>query len=640
MSPTDASSFEPISEKFISTVCARLAQDKQVRRTLPLDGRLHIDRQLPFLVIYRQPPRRKDEGTRELVIGEASYLIAAGDKQLKPGLSTLVKNIATTLVEKFSTFLIIEIWAAPQNRLKPGTEPLLTRPGFRIVTSKTRPPTATVEALQKSLKMIRVLKQPATVEVDYSKKRSPAGLPMLISAGEARHLNCFVLGLEIEPVYLNPATGELFPIVLRTLHRGLAGALKQAFFEFSRTQTTYTPPSYHALGRRAVVKAVWDIDRRLAEISNSFDFLLQVTPVNIDQAWVKFKQRRFERMPTLYYRPLPIDPALLKGKLYQIQINRVEDPTLAFLFRQKRTELDRQLTMLNDRGSRQFLYGSLQLFGGVSSQLRQLAEEILHKISPRSRENSGGKRLNAGEFAKQAQAEIEYYRQMYPKLSARVQIRDDTVGLMVSQGNLLVGRQSKIPQSRVEALLQHEVGTHVLTYFNGQAQPFQQLYTGLAGYEELQEGVAVLAEYLVGGLSRPRLRLLAGRVIATHCLIEGASFVETFRELNKTYGFKQKTAFTITVRIYRSGGLTKDAVYLRGLVGVLKYIKEGGELDPLFVGKIAATHIPIIQELQTRQVLHPAPLRPHYMDKPQTAERLKVLRNGVSVLDLIKRRKN
>ena len=117
----------------------------------------------------------------------------------------------------------------------------------------------------------------------------------------------------------------------------------------------------------------------------------------------------------------------------------------------------------------------------------------------------------------------------------------------------------------------------------------------------------MLAEYLVGGLSRPRLRLLAGRVLAAQTLIDGASFVETFRELNKRYGFKQRTAFTMTVRIYRGGGLTKDAVYLRGLADVLKYIGEGGNLEPLFVGKIAANHLPIIQELQYRQILHPAP---------------------------------
>jgi uncharacterized protein (TIGR02421 family) len=210
---------------------------------------------------------------------------------------------------------------------------------------------------------------------------------------------------------------------------------------------------------------------------------------------------------------------------------------------------------------------------------------------------------------------------------------------MVSQGNLLIGRSTKIPTSRVEALLQHEVGTHVLTYFNGRAQPFQQLYTGLAGYEELQEGLAVLAEYLVGGLSRPRLRLLAGRVVAVQCLVDGASFIDTFRHLHRTYGFEQRTAFTITVRVYRSGGLTKDAVYLRGLVRVLEYLKGGGELDPLFVGKIMSDHIPIIRELQARQVLRPVPLRPRYLDNPRTAPKLERLRTGLTVLNLVERRK-
>ena len=83
--------------------------------------------------------------------------------------------------------------------------------------------------------------------------------------------------------------------------------------------------------------------------------------------------------------------------------------------------------------------------------------------------------------------------------------------------------------------------------------------------DALQEGLAVLAEYLVVGLSRPRLRLLAGRVVAVRYLLDGASFVDTFRELSLTHGFANPVAFTIAVRTFRSGGFTKDAVYLRGL---------------------------------------------------------------------------
>lgn len=628
-----------ISNELIDTICTRLRQDKRIREALPLGGRLHIDRPLPFLCVYRQPPHRSDEGTEQLVKGEAAHLIVSGEPQLKSSVSALVQALAKILAEKFETFLIIEIWSAQDSSTRNMNEPIVPNPGFRIITSRARPPTQTVEALEKALKSIKAQRQMARVEIVYSQRRYPAGLSPLIRSADAKRTNCFVIGLEVSPVYRAPATGEVFPVVLRTLHRGVARALKKAFFEYSHAQTTYSPENYQVLGRRAVVKAVWNVDRHLAEISSSFDFLLQVTPVNTNPAWIRFKQRHFERVPIFYYRPLPVDPAFLKRKLFQIPLERVEDPTLAFLFRQKRTELDRQLTMLSDRGTRKFLYGSLQLYGDVSDELLALANALLSHISPHSRENSLGGYLNAATFAAQARAEIEHYRQMYPDMSAQVYVRDDTVGLMVSQGNLLIGRQIKIPAARVEALLQHEVGTHVLTYFNGRSQPFQQLYTGMAGYEELQEGLAVLAEYLVGGLSRPRLRLLAGRVVAARFLIDGATFVDTFRQLNQTYNFDQDTAFTITWRIYRGGGLTKDAVYLRGLVKVLDYLKNGGDLNPLFVGKITAEHISLIQELQWRQVLHPAPLQPRYMNQPQTAIRLAHLRDGATVLDLIERKR-
>jgi uncharacterized protein (TIGR02421 family) len=182
--------------------------------------------------------------------------------------------------------------------------------------------------------------------------------------------------------------------------------------------------------------------------------------------------------------------------------------------------------------------------------------------------------------------------------------------------------------------LSHEVGTHLLTYYNGRAQPFRQLHVGLAGYDELQEGLAVLGEYLVGGLSRTRLRLLAARVMAAHNIVDGASFLEVYRLLHQTHEFDQKTAFTITMRTFRGGGLIKDAVYLRGLVRILDYVKNRGELEPLYVGKIAAHHLPIIKELQWREVLRPLPLRPRFLDREDSLLRLNELRNGYSLMEI------
>ena len=244
--------------------------------------------------------------------------------------------------------------------------------------------------------------------------------------------------------------------------------------------------------------------------------------------------------------------------------------------------------------------------------------------------------MNADAFAKCAEAEFEFYRQMCREFKAKTQVSSDVNGLIVSRGKLLINADLSLPSSRVEALLAHEVGTHLLTYYNGRLQPFQQLYSGLAGYEELQEGLAVLAEYLVGGLSRNRMRQLAARVVAVWNLTDGASFVETFRALDNDYGFSKRTAYNITMRVYRGGGLTKDAIYLRGLKAILRYVQKGGDLNPLLIGKMAVEHIPIIKELQYRKVLNPAPLIPRYMQDAAAMERLERLRGtSSSVVDLV-----
>jgi uncharacterized protein (TIGR02421 family) len=624
-----------ISHAIINKIGERLKEGKRVRRTLPLDGRLHIDRSLPFLVVYRRPCNRMDNGTDYLVKGEASYLIASDSKKLKNGLTELIRTIAETLADKCKAFLIIEIWSGTEHKVNSTPLPARAKPAFRIITSESRPPTSSIEALKEALRRIKINRQSAYVEVVCDKKRYPKGLGPLIPEREARKLNCFIMGLEISPLYRQSTGGEIFPFMLRKFHMGLSRALKKTFYKFSHDETDIRPSHYHAMGRRAMVKAVWEVDRRLADVSSAFDFLLLLTPLNIDSAWAEFKKQHYERLPTFYYRPRSVDPELLKRKLYEIHIDNVEDPTLSVLFREKRTELDRKLTMLEDRNTGQFVYGSLQLFGDISSELTKLSEKLLQNLAPRSRDDTRGGFLGAEEFAGMARREIEYYCESFPSMSANVQVRNDVVGMMVSGGNLLINKNIKVPVFRVEALLQHEVGTHVVTYWNGQAQPFRQLYCGLTGYDELQEGLAVLVEYLVGGMNRPRLRMLAGRVIASQCLIDGASFIDTFRTLNHNYEFEQRAAFTMTARTYRAGGITKDVVYLRGLVSLLEYLKNGGDLEILLLGKFALKHIPIIKELQLRGVLHPVPLRPRYFDSHLTTERLNLLRKGLAVTDLI-----
>ena len=77
--------------------------------------------------------------------------------------------------------------------------------------------------------------------------------------------------------------------------------------------------------------------------------------------------------------------------------------------------------------------------------------------------------LDAAAFADRARAEIEAYRQICPEMSAGVEIRDDVPGLMVAHGKLLIGQRTRVARSRAEAAVQHEVGTHLVTYVNAGA---------------------------------------------------------------------------------------------------------------------------------------------------------------------------
>ncbi len=634
------SSILPLAKSDIEEIRARLVAGQSVRSELPGDGMIYVDRPLPFLCVYREPPHN-DVGTRALVQGEASYLVVPNTAPNKD-ISPLVKTIVKCLHERFHGFLVVEIWSSADSEVQAAfaesdLEPTELRPNFSIVARGPNAPMRTIETLRRQLERVTYLKQRSTVAVDTSPDTFAGSLTTLLTSDSLRQWGCEVVGLCVRPIYRNPLTGELYPAVLRSLKRSIGRALKQAFFTFSKTHTNTTPEHFYSLGRRTIFKSVKLIDRRLNDISKSFSFLLQVTPVNAEAAWNEFQRGRFESEPRFYYRPLEVDPNDLKRQLFSIPTGSIEDPTLGELFHQRQDELDRKITMLCDIGTKRFVLGSRQVYGEISTDLLNLAHSLLERISPRSREGRGEVEITAAEFALRAKQEIEYYRTQLPEFTAEAIIRDDMYsGLMCSDGHLLIGCDTRIPQGRVEALLQHEIGTHLLTYYNGLVEPFQLLHTGLAGYDSLQEGIAVLTEYLVGGLSKPRLRLLAARVVAVQMLLSGADFVETFRTLTKKFGFRRRTAYTITMRIFRGGGFTKDAVYLRGLVEILDYLGEGGKLDPLFVGKIASEHIRFIRELLHRQMIEPPALLPRYLYMPGVQERLSKLGAGMTVLELIK----
>ncbi len=633
MAATKQNRSHTLSRAFITTITASVKAGRHLRRKLPIGGRIHIDRHLPFLCVYRQPAH-DDPGTERLLYGEAAYLLAPGSRRLHDALNRLVTALAAAQIETCGSLLLVELWARGTRRSAP-TGDHLSDPAFRIIAPTSNAPVTTLEVLQQALLVVKLPGVTTCVNLDYGGKCAPPGMKPLLSAAQSRQLGCVLIGLEVTPVYRDAKSGKPYPFVLRVLHRGISRALQRSFYEFSHCHSRQQPLHYLALGRRAMTRALWEADQKLAAISDCFDLLLHVTPVNGTEAWHVFRRRRFQSLPEFHYRPRSVDPAQLKRALYLIRLEQIEDPVLSFLFEEKRQELDRKLSLLDARGRSSFLYGSMQLFGVPDDSLLNTARDILEQLSSHSPANLWAPELKATDFARRARTEIAHYRRMLPSMAATVRVRADISGLIVSQGQLLIGQNTRVGAGRVEAAIQHEVGTHLLTYYNGLAQPLRQLHIGLAGYDETQEGLAVLAEYLSGGLSRSRLQVLAARVIAVQHLCGGADFIETFQQLHENLGFDASQAFQISMRVYRGGGLTKDIIYLRGLLAILEYLATDGKLETLLLGKYGLHQIDLITALRWRQVLVEAPLRPRYLDNAHARQRLKALQTGKGIRELL-----
>ena len=596
-------------------------------------GRLFVDHAGAALAVHRCTEGASDavaaacSQAHRLVTSQPSYLLAsAGGASESDGLARLAAATVGALADAAARVLVVEVWS-PLPHPDDAVDPFGRRPGFTLYVPDDPDAAAAADALADALSGIEIAEQGATVERVQAAAVAPPGLrPLVPDSADA-----VTLGLAVDAVYVNPRDGEFYPGVLDDLRAGLAPAFASAAGAFRAETGARRVPA----GRRHLEPVAEAVDRGLSDVSKQYGFLLQVTPVNSAEAWETFRAARGETTPDLLYRPLTFDPDRLRRDLFALPVEDVEAPAVAELLREKRDQTAVQIQMMLDVDTPQFLGGSVRLYGAPDDALVALARAVLGAIGD-SEDGVGEAVVGATAFAAEARIEAEHYARQWDGFDATVEIRHDIPGsLMVSSGQLLVGAEASVPERRVRALLAHEVGTHVVTYYNGAAQPLRVLKHGLAGYEGLQEGLAVLSEWLVGGLTPGRLRTLAARVLGARAVVDGSDLVETVRLLRSEAGLSLRGAFGVAVRIHRGGGLTKDMIYLEGLRDLLAHLARGGDYWGLFVGKLALHHAPALQSLLARGVLVRPPLTPRYADDPDARRRLDRARGGLTVLDLL-----
>lgn len=597
-----------------------------VRRRIGEAGRLHLDRRLPFLIVHRLAAGRtvSDSLARRVALNSPAYLIWEEGPDDEPALS-LLDHLAEELGEPGMPLLVMLL---DDFELPPESEdsPTLTPFVATVAGGRSAREHRARETLIKSLKAIEIdLRHPEVIE------RAMPRDHWLVSAlsDEASRSDPMLIAL---PQIHRRDDGGIYPQLAHELAVACGDVLLRTACAYLDDESGRAPAHYRSLGRSAFLKAALKVDDKLDRIAASYDFLLSVSPINTTAALDQFVADGERAPPEFRYRPLTVDPDDVKRRLYRLDFARLEDPLLERLFSDKRHEIDAQLTMLATRNTPSFRSASLFLYGSVPATLLDEARRILRLSKARPARRS---HVEASEVAIRARELIASYSRPDANFEADVEVRDDVSGLMVTRNKLLIGSTTSMQAARLDALLAHEVSTHLLTFINGGAQGLSIFRTGLAKYEGIQEGLGVFAEWAVGGLSITRMRTIAARVIAVDAMQRGADFMETYRLLRKDLGFSVGGAFGLATRVHRSGGFSKDAIYLDGFRAIVDYIATGGPLAPFWLGKISRTDVPAIEELLQRGLVHAPTFLPSYLDRPDVQGRIARLTSDIGLNTLL-----
>lgn len=594
-----------------------------LRQSLGDHGRAHLDRWLPFLVLHRSDDPA-DSLARRVAVDSPAYIVWSSDDD--HAALGAIEAVATRLVEKNGRLLVIILddqSAARAERHSATLTPFVAQIG----ASGEAPADRAAEALERALRDIEIDLRRCKVDRMPFASLLPPLFDQLLGSIDGVHR----LSLRLPQIHLRPEGGA-FPGMAHDLAVAAGDAVLRTACAFLDDGVNAVPAHYRALGRSAYLAVALKADRKLGVVARSFDFLLSISPIDTALARDRFLAEKGEKPPRFHYRPLTVDPDLAKRDLYAIDLSALEDPMLEQLLSEKRREVDAQLTMLATRNTPAFRPASMFLYGAVDARLLEDARSILastDKDPPR------GAAIGAAEIADAARALIERYRAIDPSFDAEVQVRDDVSGLLVSGPRLMIGSDSLMPRHRLDALLAHEVSVHLLTYFNGARQGLSVFRSGLAGYEGVQEGLGVFAEWASGGLTRTRLRLLAGRVIAVDAMTRGADFIDVWRTLTGDHGFSRSGAFSISARVFRSGGLAKDAIYLQGFRAVIDLVAAGVPLDPFWLGKIAPVHVSAIEELLLRGLVRAPRFLPLFLADDGARQRMAGLRRTGTLHDIL-----
>jgi uncharacterized protein (TIGR02421 family) len=344
--------------------------------------------------------------------------------------------------------------------------------------------------------------------------------------------------------------------------------------------------------------AVEAFDNSLFGLVQGIDILDAVAPLNYQQQRAEFFSANFSRNPEFVYARRDIDAFKRKRALFNLPIDALDDDDLITLYSGVIESYVDKIDQFKSIGTPDFLYDSLRYYGEPSEKDMRNANFILHL--PDSANGQNDELLSAPQIvlALESFARREGYEYQI-KLDNSMIANALVSGLVVK-----VNGTAQATQTEVDALAHHELGVHLVTTLNARSQGLKILSMGCPVNTMTQEGLAILSEYFAGCMTLGRLKILALRVLAVHSMINEKDFKKTFLFLKEQHNVADAQAFTITARVYRAGGFTKDYLYLQGFHKMLNAYETRADFNNLLCGKVSIDYLPLITGLIDKGFLH------------------------------------
>jgi uncharacterized protein (TIGR02421 family) len=373
---------------------------------------------------------------------------------------------------------------------------------------------------------------------------------------------------------------------------------------------------------------LFEIDANLDRLVKRIELLSYVNPQNIEKEKQRFFASKYTCEPQFKYPKLKFNPYKLHRLFFSQHLERIKDDTIRKFYQEVIYYYANMIQCIETIGQgKKFYYNSLRVFGTPTEKDVQNAQFILHYADEPASVDM--EKVFSPEEAK------NYFEDFVKQYNFPLNIGFSTniaADAMVSNSSqtLLIKKNTRFSKNQLLTLANHEIGVHMVTTFNGLAQPLKVFSNGLPKNVETQEGLAVFSEYMGGALTLKRLKELAYRVMASDSLIKGYSFADTFDLIHGQYKLNRDEAFSITLRAHRGGGFTKDRLYLSGLRKIYKRYQKEESLDILLSGKVTVDMEENIKYLKTLGLVEPITHESHsFQQKLNTNSTLDFILNNL-----------